>query len=641
MKRLSACTLDCPGSCSLLVETRADGTVRVTGNPEHPITRGVVCAKGAGLPRRLARPDRITRPLLRRDGAFVPVSWDQALDLCAERISRYLAEPASILYLHGFAYRGVLAKVGEHFFGALGASAKTGSMCDEAGCEASVLDFGVQDQNSPLDIRNAARVVNFGRDLTRSSLHVGRIVRQARRAGTRVLTVSPGGEGWEAYSDAHLRIRPGTDRFLAAAALMLLARQGGPDPAVAARAANWPQFARTLESLALDDCLAACGATLDQARELLSWYTRPGPVSTVIGWGVQRHLFGGENVRFIDALALLTGQIGREGAGVFYGIGSSRNLGPGFAPAGPGFSRRLLLPRLGEEILAAQDPPVRMVWVEGMNPLAMLPDAATAARAFASREFVVVLEAFMTDTARSADLILPCALPLEREDVLGSYMHDFVNHAARVLDPPGEARTDFEIFTDLGRRLDPAVVIPPARECLRRALALSPTLDVGLDELASRGFAAPRRPEVAFRDLVFGHGDGLCRLPGPPSPEPPPPPGFPLRLLTLVRRRAHNSQMGEEEQTGPPILLVSPENPECAPLAGQQAFLATPLGRLPVQVDLLEGLHPGSVVLRRGGWVSRGWSANPLIAPLTADLGGQAAYYGQHARLEPGPAVDG
>ncbi len=636
MKRHSACTMDCPDSCSFLVEKREDGTVRVTGNPDHPFTRGVICAKGAALPKRLSHPDRITRPLLKKDGAFTPISWDEALDLCAANITACRAHPSSILYLHGFSSHGVLAKAGDFLFGTLAASSKTGSMCDEAGCEATARDFGAVDQNAPSELLNAARIVNWGRDLSRSGVHTGMLVRQARKAGTKVLTISPGGDGNAPFSDAHVRVRPGTDRFLAAAVIKLLLDQNGPDqngpgPAVLSRLANFQAFRQALSAWTLEDCLAACQVSLDQARDLLSWFTDPGPTSTLIGWGVQRHPLGGQNVRFINAVSVLAGQVGRPGAGVSFGIGSGRNLGPGFETAVPGFSGRLLLPRLGREILDA-DPPIRMIWVDAMNPVNQLPDAETTARAFETREFVVVMEAFLNDTARRANLILPCALPLEREDILGSYQHDWVNHSAQVLDPPGQVKTDYEIYRLLAERL--GLTLPRAEDCLRRALAASPSLDISLEEMRERGFARPNRPTVAFPGLVFAHADGLCRLPEGLDPEPGPDPDYPLRLLTLISKRSHNSQMDQAAQSGLPTVFVAPDCTTGAPFIGRAAHLASPLGRLAVRVESLPGLHPSAIIMRRGGWMALNRSANPLIAPLVADMGGQAAYYGQYVCLE-------
>src|SRR5512139_1207836 len=106
MTEVTACTLDCPDGCSLVISTDAQGRVSIHGNPAHPFTAGFTCSKIRDFTRRLRSPSRITRPMLRTGKGWQPVSWDEALDLCAEKIQEYRAEPASILHLHGEAIKG-------------------------------------------------------------------------------------------------------------------------------------------------------------------------------------------------------------------------------------------------------------------------------------------------------------------------------------------------------------------------------------------------------------------------------------------------------------------------------------------------------------------------------------------------------
>jgi anaerobic selenocysteine-containing dehydrogenase len=164
-------------------------------------------------------------------------------------------------------------------------------------------------------------------------------------------------------------------------------------------------------------------------------------------------------------------------------------------------------------------------------------------------EFKVVVDAFMTDTAQRADLVLPCTLMLEQQDIVGSFLHEYVQYAAAVVDPPPEARTDLWIVTELGKRLNPPVEMPSAEDCLRAAL-MSPFLDTSLEELKAKGFVRSNRPRIAYEGLRFTHPDGKYRFPRQLHDEPPPPDGYPLRLLTLVRRTAIHSQILPEDQVG-------------------------------------------------------------------------------------------
>jgi anaerobic selenocysteine-containing dehydrogenase len=203
-----------------------------------------------------------------------------------------------------------------------------------------------------------------------------------------------------------------------------------------------------------------------------------------------------------------------------------------------------------------------------------------------------------------------------------------------VLPPPPEARTDLWIVSELGRRLNPPVVMPTPEDCLRAALA-SPHLQVTLEELRAKGFVRSQRPRVAYAGLKFAHGDGKYRFPGQLHDEPAAPDGYPLRLLTLVRRTAIHSQILPEDQLPPPSVWVAPECPVLASLdPDQPTELVSPTGRLPVKVRMMPGLHPGTVVYRRGDWMGRGGGANQLIAAGLTDLGAGAPFYDQYVRLE-------
>jgi anaerobic selenocysteine-containing dehydrogenase len=121
MPTITACSQDCPDTCSLLVAER-DGGLRVEGNPDHPFTAGFCCAKLKSWHRRLASPNRITQPLRRDGSGWRAVGWEEALDLCAAGIQALRSEPLSILHLDSSGNMGLAIHVPQHFFALLGAS---------------------------------------------------------------------------------------------------------------------------------------------------------------------------------------------------------------------------------------------------------------------------------------------------------------------------------------------------------------------------------------------------------------------------------------------------------------------------------------------------------------------------------------
>jgi anaerobic selenocysteine-containing dehydrogenase len=632
MRSVTACTCDCPDACSLVLDARDDGGPRLTGNPQSPFTRGVMCAKTRRHLRRLQSAERLRTPLLRQGGRRQPISWEAALDLCAERIQALRAQPASILHLPSDGAKGVLKEAVGLFFAQLGAGRILGSLCDAAGYMAGVEDFGSRENNDVDDLPRAAAVVNWGKDAARSSVHLAAAFHAARRNGARVLTISPGCEGVVPRSE-HIRIRPGTDRLLAAAVIRRLVEQTRIAD-VLARTRLPEAFFDLIQRSSIDELLSGCEVGPGDLERLVDLYARSKPLATVIGAGLQRYRYGGENVRFINALALLSGNVGCSGGGVHFHLHSYRNLDLSWVQ-GPGRRGRrgFHIAAIGAE-LAAADPPVRLLWVNCANPVNQAPGALATAHALQRVDFTVVVDAFMTDTAERADLVLPCTLMLEQQDIVGSFLHEYVQYAAAVVDPPPGARDDLWIVTEIGRRLNPPVPMPGPEECLRAALK-SPWLDTDLETLKRTGSVRSNRPAIAYEGLRFAHADGRYRFPQRLHPEPPAPPGYPLRLLSLVRRTAIHSQILPEDQTAPPPVWVAPDCPALADLdLARATALASPEGRLHVTVRTLPGLHPGVVVYRRGDWLSRGGGVNRLIRPALTDIGRGAAFYDQYVRLE-------
>ncbi|WP_147819450.1 molybdopterin-dependent oxidoreductase [Salidesulfovibrio onnuriiensis] len=631
MKVITACTLDCPDTCSCIVDTEKR---TVSGNPDHPITKGVVCGKVKNFFGRLDASERITEPLLRKDGSFVPVGWDEALDLCAKKIDALRTSPEKILHMRGYGYRGIFAHASSAFFRALGSSTIRGSICDGAGTEAMTRCCGSLMANDPEDLFHARRIVNWGRDLSRSSIHTGLIVREARKRGVEVLTISVGGDGNDAFSDETITIRPGTDRFLAAAVIKLYLESGLLDSGVIARTSNWPVFRGLVESLSLDELCAACGLCAEDVEVLFDWYEQPGAVATLVGWGMQRYVNGGENVRYVASLGMLAGHIGRKGGGVHFGFPSSRNFKKWWAeteqPA-PAERREMLVFDLANELRRA-DPPVEFAFIDGVNAATQLPDSLGVAAELERIPFVVCMEGYMTDTARAADLILPPAYMFERDEVAGSWLHNFVQYSRQAVEPPNQCRDIYDVLADLGARLASPVCFPNRGRCISSSLEDS---GISLEELSEKGFARGHWPMVAYEGMRFDTPDRKFLFPEALSPIPDRDPDFPLQLLSLVQGKYLQSQLPEADQRGVPTVQISPHSPAWDFLdLNRDVYLASPLGSMQVRVEPDDTLHPEAVVLRRGGWTRFGRNPNAVIQARSTDMGENSAYYSQPVRLE-------
>ena len=627
--------MDCPDACSLVVDRNPNGNIQIRGNPEHPFTQGFTCAKIKRHIDRLGHPERILKPMLRRQKGWQAISWDQALGLCVGHIQALRETPSAILHVPGEGAKGVLKKGVGLFFARLGSSRVKGSLCDAAGFVAYLKDFCSRENPRPENLLHAGRIINWGKDLSRSSVHMAALVQKARQKGARVLTISPEGDGNRPLSDAIIRIRPGTDRFLAAAIIRQFMEREKVLPSVIHATRDWDKFQNMIFAWPAEQLIARCGVSQDNMETVFRWYAGDQPSATLVGAGLQRYRYGGENVRFINALAMVSGHLTRKGGGSYFHLHTFGNVNldwtrsPGHSPR-----RTFILPRIGQEILDAKDPPVGMVWINGSNIINQAPNILQTIRALAAVPFKVVVDAFMTDTAQQADLVLPSTLMLEQTDLLGSYLHPYVQLVQAVLPPPGEARDDYWIVSELGKSLDPPILMPSMKEAFRMSLE-NPHLETNLEELQNHGSIQAGCPEVPYKGLKFAHSDGLYHPPTMLHDEPLPPAGYPRRLLSLIRRHAIHAQIPPQEQQMPPMVWVSPATRrQYVSDPKPTAWLISPLGRMTVRVRTMEGLQDGVVVYRRGDWMKLGGGINRLIQDGVTDLGNGAPFYDQYVRLE-------
>ncbi|EPR43698.1 molybdopterin oxidoreductase [Desulfovibrio sp. X2] len=634
---LTSCTRHCPNGCALLVERDAEGRTitSIKGRADHPYTAGIVCAKTARFMERIASPERILAPQIRdkSTGRVREASWDEALSLVCERLDALRATPGDILHVFGNASGGLLYRASVHLFDRLGTARMSGTMCLGAGKEALAGVFGAMHDPDYSDLVKAKSVVNWGRNLDAQSPHIGRLVNEARRNGARALTVSPGDGNYAPYSDAQIVVRPGMDRFLAAAAARILLDSGRLPAAALARAKNAEAFLGLLRGQDVDALCDAAGVTPDDAAALAKAYA-DGPTATLLGRGLQRYAFGGENAAFVAALVAVSGNVGVAGGNVHYAAGERGLLDGSFGRPHTAAPRTFSYADLGGDLARAREEgePVRMIWVEGTNIVTQGQDSRAIQDELA-RAFTVAVEPFPTDTTRCADVVLPPALMLECEDVAAPSMASFVHWSAPVVPPRGETRGNFEIAATVAARLSPPVPFPDAEKVIAQALCAERVQTTPGELRAAVHLAAPS-PGVPYEGGVYAHPDGLCRLPETLHAEPAAPVHSPLRLLSTIRKRYLLSQIPMAEQQDDLTVFLAPERLQAEGFApGETAELHGPRGMLRVRLEAKPGLSPDCVYVPRGGWLSCGQGVNALLVGREADMGGQAAYYDHWCRL--------
>jgi anaerobic selenocysteine-containing dehydrogenase len=297
--------------------------------------------------------------------------------------------------------------------------------------------------------------------------------------------------------------------------------------------------------------------------------------------------------------------------------------------------RTILEPLFGREILAAKDPPVRAVWITAGNPVAMLPESATTAEALRTRDFVVVVDSFMTDTARLAHLVLPTTTLLEADDLLGSYGHHHLGVARPVTAPPDGVRSDLEIIQGLAARVGLAQELAgTAREWKARFVsAKAAARGVTVEALEAGPVRNPLAERVLFEDGRVPTPTGRVNLVTTAPAELAPAAEFPLALLSLSTDRAQSSQWSVRLE-GPAVCTVHPAVAAAAGL-GDGAFgrLQSAVGEMRVRVRCDPAQRRDVALVPKGGHLRDGRCANVLVRARTTDIGEGGALYDEGVRL--------
>ncbi|MSR45577.1 MAG: molybdopterin-containing oxidoreductase catalytic subunit [Planctomycetes bacterium] len=634
----TACNRDCPDACSLLVDVEGERAVRLTGDPDDPVTRGFLCERTAKFLARQYSPDRFMSPHLRKDGRLVPVSYDEALDYSAKALLRIRAEsgPSAIFNYRSGGSLGLLKNVVDYLFEQFGpVTIKRGDICSGAGEAANIADFGVSDSNDLFDLEQSRLIVIWGKNVHVSGSHLLPLLLAAKRRGALLVGIDCVRTRMAPLCDLFLQVAPGADGEIALAVAGEIFRRGKVAPDLARFANGVDAFRALALASPLADRAAAAGvATTDLAR-FASLYADHAPAAILVGWGLARRRNGAAVVRMIDALATVRGNMGVNGGGASYYFARRPPFDLSFIAGAAVAPRTISEPLMGQELLAASAPPVRAIWVTAGNPLSMLPDAVTTRRAFERTEFVAVVDSHPTDTTDVAHVVFPCPTLLEDDDLLGAYGNHWLRAAHPAVAPPPGVRHEIALWRGLAERLgladrfDGSIAV--WKERLLRKLAPH---GITAERLASGPIRNPLAPTLRFAGNRFDTDDGRARLPAS-APQLPPAAmsGFPLTLMAVSVAKAQSSQWCEPPPSPAEVRIHSTAAAGISD--GAPAWLESVLGRMPVVVRHDAAIHPSIAWMAKGGMQRNGDCANVLIRAVLTDAGEGGALYDEPVRLLP------
>jgi anaerobic selenocysteine-containing dehydrogenase len=678
----SVCPHDCPSACALEIERLDGGRIaRVRGVAAQTYTQRVVCAKVARYAERQNHPGRLSQPLRRIGGkgvgaaAFAPISWDEALDEVAERLT-LAAERHGSETVWPYYYAGTMGLVQRDGINRLRHAMRYSrehlsicSMLSDAGWLAGV---GAKRGVDGREIAKSDLIVVWGGNPVSTQINLMRHVTTARRErGAKLVVVDPYRTATAEQADLHLALLPGTDGALACAVMHVLFEESYADRDYMARYTDDPEG---LEAhLATRDPQWAAQITGLSEHEILKFarlYGRTRRSYIRLGYGFSRSRNGAAQLFAVSCLPAVTGAWAYEGGGALY---SNLGLVPLDLTLIEGRDlldstiRILDQSRIGPVLTGdprdiGDGPPVTALLIQNTNPMVVAPESALVRQGFERSDlFVCVHEQFMTETAAMADIVLPATTFLEHDDIYPAGAHTYLQIGRAVLPPYAECRSNHEVICALAERLgarDPGFAVT-ALGVIDRTLQMSGLH--GLENFSEGGRldCCPPFETGHFLD-GFAHADGKFhfRADWPAiGPEHAQLPAFPdhvaitddgdperpFRLVAAPSRSFLNTSFNNTPSSiareGRPTALIHPEALAALRLQdGGRVRIGNRRGSLVVHARAFDGLQKRVVVLE-GLWSNNAFEEGIGINLLTsADPGlpcGGAVFHDTSVWLSP------
>ncbi len=461
----------CHTNCGLLVTVRDGKIYRVVGDPDHPVNRGYVCVKAMAIKALVESQDRLKFPLMKKKVGFERVSWDEALDFAADRLTeireRYGPEA---LVRSGGAPVSYEARDGFlQFMGVYGSPNFTGAanLCAVPRQVAFINTFG--DRPEP-DYENTKLIIFWGANpvnTTRFSAYASydgfnNIISRAKQRGVKIVVVDPVRSETVDIVDEWIRPNIGTDSALGLAMIHTIINEELYDYEFVK---NWvigfDEIKKHVSSLSPEWAEKITSVPADKIREFARLYAKTDGALIHDGNGLDMHTNGVDMVRVICLLIALTGNIDKPGGNVFFSIVPQRNLPTvKFDKKWIGWEEFPLFPQVSfpsikNALLEGRPNRPRAMIVHHSNPVIIQANQERTKKALESLDFLMVVDIFPTATTEIADLILPSAADFERVDyrAYSSSSGGFLVLREKVVEPPGEARSVFEIEYELAKRM--------------------------------------------------------------------------------------------------------------------------------------------------------------------------------------------
>lgn len=462
------CPHDCPDTCSMQFHVKNGELVSVSGNPDHPMTRGGLCVKLKDYEKRHYHPNRLLYPMKRvgpkGTNQFERITWDEALDTIVDRWQALINHegPRAILPVSYLGNQGLVHGLngGDAFFNRLGATVCERTFCGEGSCTAWLLTVGPTAGVDPESFIHANFIVIWACNSVSTNLHHWHIIKDAQKRGAKIVVVDSFASKTAKEADWHIAPRPGTDGALAMAMMHVIIAEDLVDhDYVEKYTVGYAELAERAKPCTPEWAADITGIPADQIRLFAREYATTPPAAIRIGVALERSYGGSQAIRAVTSLPALIGAWRHVGGGALqfpvweHPYRFDVICRPDLIPEGTPVVNILQLGRalLGETPLEVS---IKSVMVWNTNPVTQSPETDKVIEGLMREDlFTIVADHFISDTASYADILLPAAMGAEQEDMILSWGHLYLTYNTKCIEPPGEALPNNEIFRRLAKRL--------------------------------------------------------------------------------------------------------------------------------------------------------------------------------------------
>ncbi|MFH1898175.1 MAG: formate dehydrogenase subunit alpha [Candidatus Desantisbacteria bacterium] len=526
----------CGCGCTLDLNVKDNQVVKVSSSNDSGINHGRLCVKGRFGYDFIHRDDRLKNPLIRKDGELTEASWDEALDLIAKRFSQIKNEQGADA-LAGISSARCTNEENYLFQKFMRAVIGTNNVdhCARL-CHASTVvglatAFGSGAMTNAIDeIQDTKCIILTGSNTTDCHPIIGIEIRKAVANGAKLIVVDPREIELTDIAHIHLQQKPGTDVAWMNAMMNVILSEGLHDQEfIDSRCEGFEEFKASIEKYTPEYASEITGISATLIQEAARIYAQAETACIVYSMGITQHTPGVDNVLCTANLAMLTGNIGKKSTGVLplrgqnnvqgsCDMGALPNVYSGYQPVSDENARLKFEHAWGVNLPSSPGitltemlhDNIKALYIMGENPVVSDPDANHVKQALQDKEFLVVQDIFLTETAQLADVVLP-AVTFAEKDGTFTNTERRVQRIRKATQPIGEAMTDWKIICEIAARMNYKMGYESCEQIMDEIASLTPSYGgINYKRLESGGLQWPC-PDINHPGTPYLHKDKFTR----------------------------------------------------------------------------------------------------------------------------------